>query len=171
MQSPTASLHPSTRQRALSLTLSMTLQQTTGAGQSCTALHAPLSFQELTEPATSYCPPQRPTQSKNANRCKEGQLISRTTKPKGATGGLKSLFTLLGVVSQREPGAPSELLSGMAAPQGFLVEGWPRLVYGTKWQEGGKGREGEGGTNYTPAIILQESAWPLAHTTALPSSH
>ena len=32
---------------------------------------------------------------------------------------------------------------------------------GRKWWEGGKGRESEGGTNYAPTLVLQESSWPL----------
>ena len=38
---------------------------------------------------------------------------------------------------------------------------------GRKWWEGGKGRESEGVTNYTPTLLIQESAWPLVHSIAL----
>lgn len=86
--------------------------------------------------------PQRLIDAKNANRCKEEQLISRTTRPKGNTGALRVSPRPLGLTSQ--PLTPqgclrAEIWAGL--PQGFAVEEWPRL---SGWVEVVGRTKGEG---------------------------
>ena len=86
VQSPRALPHPSTLQRAFPAIVFKTPTTVHGAGPIFSGLTRSPELPRTHRTRYVILSPQRPTQTKKANRCKEGQLISRTTKPKGATG-------------------------------------------------------------------------------------
>lgn len=137
VRSPIASLHPSTPQRAFPDTVSKTPTTVHRAGP---ILCGFTCFPELPKTHRTrhvILSPQRPTWAKKANRCKEGQLISRTTKPKGATGGLRVSLHPLGVMSQRAAQGSLRAAIWAGCPSGILGGG----VAEAKWVEGSDGKE------------------------------
>lgn len=112
VQSATALPHPSTLQRAFPDTVFKTPTTVHGAGPILGGFTRSPELPRTHRTRYVILSPQRPTRAKKANRCKEGQLISRTTKPKGATGGLRVSPPFRGDVSEGGLGLPRSCYLG-----------------------------------------------------------